>query len=106
MVDYLPNTHFLQIVLELFAAVQANDIALAVRLARLSDRRDGAGKAAVGATEQQVQYSVDHLEPPLSGPAASFPLWQTAGAGCCALAIGLGTSRPNCSRLAWPGFRP
>jgi hypothetical protein len=55
MVDYLPNTHFLQIVLELFAAVQANDIALAVRLARLSDRRDGAGKAAVGATEQQVQ---------------------------------------------------
>ena len=35
MVDYLPDAHFVQVVLELFAAVQANHVALAVRLARL-----------------------------------------------------------------------
>src|ERR1035437_2150228 len=41
MVNYLPDVHFVQVVLKLFAAVKANDVALAVRLARLGDRRCG-----------------------------------------------------------------
>jgi hypothetical protein len=52
MVNYLPDAHFVQVVLKLFAAVQANDVALAVRLARLGDWRYGACKAAVSTTEQ------------------------------------------------------
>src|ERR1035437_9797822 len=79
MVDYLPDAHFVQVVLELFAAIQANDVALAVRLARLADRRNGACKAAVSTTEQEVQQSIDHLEPPGLGRAPQFPLWQKAG---------------------------
>jgi hypothetical protein len=51
VVNGFPDAHFVQVVLELFSAIQANDITLAVRLARLGDRRHGAGKASVGATE-------------------------------------------------------
>jgi len=38
-VDGLPNAHLVQVVLELFSAIQADHIALAVRLPRLGDRR-------------------------------------------------------------------
>src|ERR1035437_2831816 len=52
MVDYLPDAHFVQVVLELFAAVQANHVALAVRLARLGDWRCGmAGRCAAFAAK-------------------------------------------------------
>src|ERR1017187_6557802 len=52
MVNCLPDAHFVQVVLKLFAAVQANDVALAVRLARLGDWRCGmAGRCAAFAAK-------------------------------------------------------
>src|SRR5262249_27064853 len=39
--DGFPDTHFGQVVLKLLAAVQTNDIALALRLPRLGDRGPG-----------------------------------------------------------------
>jgi len=60
VVNGLPDAHFLQVVLKLFAAVQADHVALAARLARLGDRGQRPGKAAMRATEQQIQNIVDH----------------------------------------------
>jgi hypothetical protein len=62
VVDGLAYAPLIQVVLELFAAVQAEDVALSVRLAHLGDRSYGVGNAAVGASEQ-FQDRVDHKHP-------------------------------------------
>ena len=54
------KAHFAQVVLEPFTAIQANDVTLAVGLARLGDGGHGPSKAAVRATKQEVQHGVDH----------------------------------------------
>jgi hypothetical protein len=62
VVDGLAYAPLIQVVLELFAAVQAEDVALRVRLTHIGDRSYWVGKAAVGAAEQ-VQDRVDHKHP-------------------------------------------
>ena len=62
-VDGFADAHFVDVVRELFAAVQANDVALAVRLACLGDRRNRTGQAAVGTAKQQIQH-VSIIGPP------------------------------------------
>jgi len=68
MVNRFPHAHLVQVVLELFSAIQANHVALAVRLPRLGDRRYRAGKAPVGTTEQDIEQAVDHNRAEDAGP--------------------------------------
>jgi hypothetical protein len=48
VVDGSPHAHYAQVVLKLFAAIQADHITLAVRLACLGDRGHGPGKGGGG----------------------------------------------------------
>jgi hypothetical protein len=53
-VDGLTHPHLADVVLKLFSAIQADHVALTVRLAWFGDRRDWPGKAAVGTPEEEV----------------------------------------------------
>src|ERR1035437_4195270 len=70
MVNYLPVVHFVQVVLKLFAAVQANDVALAVRLARLGDRRCGMAGCCARICCQIRECAFLQALPPLLGSSA------------------------------------
>jgi hypothetical protein len=59
-VDGLPHLHLTHVVLELLPAIQADHVALAMRLAGLGNRRDWPGQAAVGTPEEEVQEIIDH----------------------------------------------
>ena len=74
MVDRLTDLHPVQVVLELLAAIQAHDVALAVRLSPFRDGSHRAGEAMMVAAEKQVHYCVDHkrlFRPLLSRPAVA-----------------------------------
>jgi hypothetical protein len=58
------DAHFLQIVGELFAAIQAHDVSLPIGHASPNYRRDRPRQAAVGTSEQQVEQRIDHCGRP------------------------------------------